>query len=31
MGYNQEDNVLEFKILLRIKYKQPVVFYTSEM
>jgi len=31
MGYNQEDNVLGFKILLSIKDKQSVVFYTSDM
>jgi hypothetical protein len=31
MGYNQEDNVLGFKILLGIKDKQSVVFYTSDM
>ena len=31
MGYNQEDNVLGFKILLSIENKQPIVFYTSDM
>ena len=31
MGYNQEDNVFGFKILLSIKDKQSVVFYTLNM